>query len=490
MVKFRPFIPLAVCFESFHVLVIMSQMGLFLGSVYDSHGVLKIFQEPPPPLETFAVDPLCELNLKETSEFVRSFRMPNATAHRRRDGVSSVTLTQRIAAADSPATPGRPVFSFSGCGTGVNNSYGLSRKGFPSKWDDAEKWVIRPQQQEHQQQHAVLYADKSRVTQERVSKGQFQPFYHQHSLHHLHHYSSGRGAVFNGVSVSVSASASPEVLLKDKFTDDVETVLPNSRSSDPSKEGFLFRRSVSSSAAAAAELTEGSDSATQVVVHEVQHRDAGTEMTPRGSSTNSRCHTPFLIPSPPRHNTPADRSGPLPMISSQDSGTTVTFSRQLQECHLAKLQIGANQFDSVTSNWSSREEEEEEVSKSLRHFEADNNCNNVSAKTAYWEEEERNKCCLRYQREEAKIQAWLNLESAKAEAQSRKLEVKIQKMRSNLEEKLMKRMAIVHRKAEEWRAEAREQHSEQIHKAKKKLTTSGQDSQYFPARRSSCGCFH
>jgi Remorin, C-terminal region len=29
----------------------------------------------------------------------------------------------------------------------------------------------------------------------------------------------------------------------------------------------------------------------------------------------------------------------------------------------------------------------------------------------------------RYQREEAKIQAWVNLENAKAEAQSRKLEV-------------------------------------------------------------------
>lgn len=31
----------------------------------------------------------------------------------------------------------------------------------------------------------------------------------------------------------------------------------------------------------------------------------------------------------------------------------------------------------------------------------------------------------RYQREEAKIQAWVNLESAKAEAQSRKLEVNL-----------------------------------------------------------------
>ncbi|GER53622.1 remorin family protein, partial [Striga asiatica] len=67
--------------------------------------------------------------------------------------------------------------------------------------------------------------------------------------------------------------------------------------------------------------------------------------------------------------------------------------------------------------------------------------------------------------EEAKIQAWVNLQSAKAEAESRKLEVKIQKMRANMEEKLMKRMADVHRKAEEWRANARFQHSEQIRKA-------------------------
>ena len=31
--------------------------------------------------------------------------------------------------------------------------------------------------------------------------------------------------------------------------------------------------------------------------------------------------------------------------------------------------------------------------------------------------------CCRYQREEAKIQAWVNLENAKAEVRSKKLEV-------------------------------------------------------------------
>ncbi|CAK9164456.1 unnamed protein product, partial [Ilex paraguariensis] len=217
------------------------------------------------------------------------------------------------------------------------------------------------------------------------------------------------------------------------------------------KEGFLFGKSaVESMKEAAAE-----------VVHEVKHRDIGTEMTPLGSSTTSRCPTPFKSSSPARHNTPADRSGPLALMNS----STIDIA-ELQGCHLAKLNLGT-QFDSITSNWSSREEEEEDVSKSLRHFEMSNECRrSVSeSRTLAWEEEEKTKCCLRYQREEAKIQAWVNLQSAKAEAQSRKLEVKIQKMRSNLEEKLMKRMANVHRKAEESRATAQLQHTEQIHRA-------------------------
>ncbi|KNA07528.1 hypothetical protein SOVF_171010 [Spinacia oleracea] len=40
---------------------------------------------------------------------------------------------------------------------------------------------------------------------------------------------------------------------------------------------------------------------------------------------------------------------------------------QLQECHFAKLQIGSTPFDSLTTNWSFKEEEEE-ISKSLRHL--------------------------------------------------------------------------------------------------------------------------
>ncbi|KAI4331340.1 hypothetical protein MLD38_029533 [Melastoma candidum] len=431
------------------------------------------------------------------------------TMNRRRDGASSVTQI-RGAEPQGPCTPGRPIFGFSsaaggnigshnnsGSGSSGSNNHLLpQRRSFPSKWDDAEKWVMGPSGGSSHSSPAhplvrttsnssilrkqalllaaaeedVLFADKSRVMAEDVAV------------------SKSKVDVPNPFGVSPLASA--EVLLKDKFTDEVQTILPKFRCSDPSsKQGFLFGGTV---------MEPVKDKATD----ETHRRDIGTEMTPLGSSTNSRCHTPFKSSSPARHNTPASRSGPLSLDYQDGSGNvhihTIDIG-QLNECHhLAKLQLGGggrnHQYDSIPSNWSSREEEEEEVSKSLRHFENTNGgrvCLQKSGsqtRAAAWEEDEQSKCCLRYQREEAKIQAWVNLESAKAEAQSKKLEVKVQKMRSKLEEKLMRKMAVVHRKAEEWRADARRQHTDQLDKTtEQSKKMSGR--QHHHHHHGSCGCF-
>lgn len=64
-------------------------------------------------------------------------------------------------------------------------------------------------------------------------------------------------------------------------------------------------------------------------------------------------------------------------------------------------------------------------------------------------------------------------------------QVKIQKMRSNLEEKLMKRMSIVDRKAEELRAAAQLQHTEQI----KRGTGQARKTMNRQNSHRSCGCF-
>ncbi|XP_008783299.2 uncharacterized protein LOC103702583 [Phoenix dactylifera] len=424
-----------------------------------------------PFADTFS-DPLCKLNLKETSEFVKAFPVTSksgsdcrgfleVSAQRRREGVSSVGQ-RRL---ETPSTPGRPVFSFS-------PGY-LSRKSIPSKWDDAEKWLINSSCHESPA-HELKPSEPSRVSRQNdvfLQKG--DAFSGKARLSEEKAPSAPVSNIYGTVmpldpNVAFHG-ASSDVLLKDKFTDNVEPIFPNFRYSEPTKESFLFCETMK-------------DVATEVVP-EVRRRDAGTEMTPPGSSTTSRCQTPIKSYSPARHNTPANRSGPLVPCD------TIISISELKDCHFAKLELSA-QYDSMVATWSSREEEEEEVSRSLRHCDINDGRKSIAeSRASTWEEEEKNKSCFRYQREEAKIQAWVNLQRAKAEAESRKLEVKIQKMRSTLEENLMKRMAIVHRRAEAWRAAAQLQHSQQLQRASgqaKKMKS--QPSSRFSCH-TSCGCF-
>ncbi|XP_076926362.1 uncharacterized protein LOC143589498 [Bidens hawaiensis] len=202
---------------------------------------------------------------------------------------------------EAPATLGRPVFSFS---VGVG-----SRKSFPSKWDDAQKWLISGPPAHL---HLHLHHDHKPITR--------QPF-----------------------------NDPPDILLKDKLTNAEDNQFSRFKCVVPINQGFVLKDA----------------STDQVVVDEVK---AGS------------CPTPYRSVSPPRHTTPASMSSPLALMNA--SSTSFEF----QECHLAKLQPAAN------CNWSSREEEEEDVSKSLRHFEINNNHNiNDCPKTippCAWEEEQ------------------------------------------------------------------------------------------------------
>ncbi|XP_078432872.1 remorin family protein [Wolffia australiana] len=340
-----------------------------------------------------AADPLCRLNLLETSDFVRAlpnsnsngngngngngkkkYSTDNGSAERRsRDGGGAARPRAELA----PRTPARAALG------------SLARRPAPSKWDDADKWLISSSGSSCRASPAhAARPDKPR-----------------------------RPLAPPPPVVPPQGGSPPEDTLKDKLTEMVEA-------------------------------------ATQ------RRRDAATEMTPLGSSTGSRCPTPFKASSPARHNTPADRSGPIPAAPPK-SGADLS---EIKDGHFASLVFGGSLFD---SNWSSREEEEEELSKSLRHFAAAGaGCGGASeSPSAAWEDDAKAKICVRYQREEAKIQAWVNLQNAKAEAESRKLEVKIQKMRSRVEEKLMRKMAVVSRKAEEWRAAAQQQHAQDMVKA-------------------------
>lgn len=108
--------------------------------------------EGSPSASTIA-DPLCKLNLKETSEFVKAFPV-TATA--------SASAQRQRRSMEAPSTPGRPVFSFSGGNP--------SRKSVPSKWDDAEKWVISSSCHESPV-HVSKASDTSKVSRPTCKKG-------------------------------------------------------------------------------------------------------------------------------------------------------------------------------------------------------------------------------------------------------------------------------------------------------------------------------
>ncbi|XP_062197774.1 uncharacterized protein LOC133900598 [Phragmites australis] len=426
-------------------------------------------------------DPLSSLNLKETSEFVRSsFPMATMTrssssssnghghhheASTTSSSSSSTASAQRRRAEPQvqqvvPATPGRPLQFFTS--PAHHQQLVAPRRSVPSKWEDAEKWLRQSSDSDHHGGNgkAAFSRQRSGGLGHRGGGGDEEKM--------------APVTVRRSVDANALALYTPpaEVLLKDKFTDNEE----------PSKENFVFRSSY-------CEPPLAKGTAVQTVAAVDYRRDIGTEMTPLGSS----CHTPIKSTSPVRHNTPAGRSGPL--VPYTGGGMDIS---ELADCHLAKLDLGAR-FDAMLVNWSSKEEEEEEVSKSLRHFEATAgagggpSCDKrAGGAECRWEDDDRAKSCIRYQREEAKIQAWINLESAKAEAQSRKLEVKIQKMRSNLEEKLMRRMSTVHRRAEEWHATAQAQHLQQLRRAAenvRRLRATSHHRHLPGSDASSCGCF-
>lgn len=116
-----------------------------------------------PFADAFFTDPIGKLNIKETSEFVKALTMPKNGGGESRGGF----MTKRNNV-EAPCTPGSPIFSFSSIG-----NLSRSRKHFPSKWDDADKWLIGSSSPAH---HPALKpsAESSKVYKRCINNG-FKP---------------------------------------------------------------------------------------------------------------------------------------------------------------------------------------------------------------------------------------------------------------------------------------------------------------------------
>ncbi|XP_015583181.1 uncharacterized protein LOC8276587 isoform X2 [Ricinus communis] len=211
------------------------------------------------------------------------------------------------------------------------------------------------------------------------------------------------------------------------------------------------------------------DTAVLPVIRSVCMRDMGTEMTPIASQEPSRTGTPVgsttphdlrsptsSIPSTPRRGAPA----PTPMEHGTDEDAEST-------CENGKKELTEQEFKLKTRReivalgvqlgkmniaaWASKEDQDKNTSsvdaEELERIE-------FEKRAAAWEEAEKSKHTARYKREEIKIQAWESQQKAKLEAEMRRIEARVEQMRAQAQAKMVKKIAMARQKSEEKRATA------------------------------------
>ncbi|EAZ38222.1 hypothetical protein OsJ_22574 [Oryza sativa Japonica Group] len=183
------------------------------------------------------------------------------------------------------------------------------------------------------------------------------------------------------------------------------------------------------------------------VLRSVCLRDMGTEMTPIASKEPSRSATPL------RASTPVSRS-PVPSRPSTPGRrrydvavgvTAVVESRTAEPVAVGSVSDGGGFGGGCAVD---------ESSSGGFGNHAQSTTTGLESRAVAWDEAERAKFTARYKREEMKIQAWENHEKRKAELEMKKIEMKAEQMKARAHEKLANKLAAARRMAEEKRATA------------------------------------
>ncbi|KAG2303989.1 hypothetical protein Bca52824_032640 [Brassica carinata] len=193
-------------------------------------------------------------------------------------------------------------------------------------------------------------------------------------------------------------------------------------------------------------------------IRSVCMRDMGTEMTPIPiKNLQDLSHHPTSsLPSTPRGGKQEDPS----KNTRRDLSEEEMKAKTRREIVALGVQLGKTNI----AAWASKEEEEN-----------NNNNKNVDSeetqkiefdkRAAAWEEAEKSKHNARYKREEIRIQAWESQEKAKLEAEMRRVEAKVEQMKAEAEAKIVKKIAMAKQRSEEKRAAAEARKARDAEKA-------------------------
>ncbi|KAH7283704.1 hypothetical protein KP509_34G020100 [Ceratopteris richardii] len=395
-------------------------------------------------------------------------------------------------------------------------------KTAPSKWDDAEKWLVSPmsgdgfvrsktksgplngyyghgafhvgrrnnvlnQHEWHGHSHSTNYghgpevrnleipttidAENQQESTKLVTMVHSSPTHYQPGADHIFAFAPTPSSLTRPNSPESSPSADlpaddkKEVNVHGGQKGSISTVM--SRTHKPTSDSFV---------------PTGSYSSPSPAVRSISMRDMGTEMTPITSQEPSRTGTPIRATTPtfqsPDSSSPASPKFGSPIIipadvsgsSSSpkgDRGTTELSAQTIRSEVGRGVQSPGIHVGGKLTNipWSSKEEEDADASKSLKNVDLEEVKKNVlETRATAWEQVEQSKYMARFKREEAKISAWESHEKAKAEAELRRFEMRLEKMRVQAHEKLLNKLEGVRQKAEERRAAAEAKKCEQAAK--------------------------
>ncbi|XP_073114030.1 uncharacterized protein [Elaeis guineensis] len=350
----------------------------------------------------------------------------------------------------------------------------------PSKWNDAEKWIVSRQMMHpnvlkktggHNQGNCQMNSTLSRVAPESTIPDQ-------------------------KLQVADIRRIDPTNSTSQTLTEKFSFVPHYSNYNLVAVSGDSGQKEVSQKEQSVMERLVG-ESTVVPNVQSVLMRDVGTEMTPIPSQEPSRTASPLgslsqthspipSMPSTPRRgeqaSTPAEATIGNDLDSKGKDGNKELSERELKlktrrEIAALGIQLGKMNI----ASWASKEEVEH-ASPALKALDVDHVKMDYEARAAAWEEAENTKHMARYRREEIKVQVWESHQKEKFEAKMKKIEAQAERMRARALKRMADKLDMTQKRVEEKRAmaEARmnQQAAKTAHKAKQICRTGQIPSNY------------
>ncbi|XP_077242238.1 remorin family protein [Tasmannia lanceolata] len=377
-----------------------------------------------------------------------------------------------------------------------NPVFGHFSRPVPSKWNDAEKWIVNRQimhsnlskktvlQSQGNRQAMVNWsrvAPEATISDQRVPIALVSDTKRLDSYHPTAQIGSEKFSFVGSYPISGPVKGINGSMDQPIISDDVRD-LPRDQK----------------------EANQSSDTTTIPTVRSVSMRDMGTEMTPMTSQEPSRTGTPVGATTPIRSpnsslpSTPRRAPAPSPVEGTTDDELghpEGDIKRELSEKEMQLktrreiVSLGVQLGKMNIAAWASKYEKEN-VNTSIKTVDAEllENIEFETRATA-WEEAEKSKHAARYKREEIKIQAWESHQKAKLEAEMRRIEAQVEQMKTHAQAKMMNKLAIARQRSEEKRAAAESRRNQQAAKTSQQGEYIRQTGRIPSSNFLCCSCF-